>query len=356
MASSTTVTVPQAAERYPILIAAGLLAELPLRLQEWIPSASRVLVVTDTHVAEHYATMVTRLFQETPYSFSIKVLPIGESHKTLASLEMLYNKAIETGLKRNDAIVAIGGGVVGDITGFFASTYLRGVSWIQVPTTLLAQVDSSVGGKVAVNHGNLKNIIGAFYHPKGVLIDTDTLKTISARDFACGMAEVVKYSLIEKSIHVNVGSLREPLPLETMILRCCQLKAAVVEADAEERQGIREILNLGHTFAHAYEALSKGEIPHGEAVSIGLVKAFQLAINLAQISGDSVNEVIAMLESHHLPTGSPIAFSADHMLEAMRHDKKIVDADTFRLVLPFHCLGKVRVQTNISAEQIRSVL
>jgi 3-dehydroquinate synthase len=227
---------------------------------------------------------------------------------------------------------------------------------VQIPTTLLAQVDASVGGKVAVNYEHLKNMIGTFYHPKMVLIDVDTLDSLPPREFNCGMAEVVKYGLIEKSVPGFTGeSVLSSNNLEQTITLCCQLKAAVVAADPEERLGIREILNLGHTFAHAYESLSQGDIPHGEAVAIGCVQAFKTAHALGQISAEDVAQVRLYFEQHHLPINPP-DFSADDIISCMQRDKKVQQSGNLRLVLPWGSIGQVRVQDNVDANLIKTVL
>jgi len=336
---------------YPIHVGRGILAQAG----QLLPKAERIFIVTDKTVGDLYLkTLEKALASVDVESIQIKA---DEAHKTLETMSFLYQAAFSAGLKRTDVVIALGGGIIGDITGFFAATYLRGLPFVQIPTTLLAQVDASVGGKVAVNYEHLKNMIGTFYHPKMVLIDVDTLDSLPPREFNCGMAEVVKYGLIEKSVPGFMGeSVLSSNNLEWTITRCCQLKAAVVAADPEERLGIREILNLGHTFAHAYESLSQGDIPHGEAVAIGCVQVFETAHALGQISAEDVAQVHLYFEQHHLPVTPPSGFSADDIVLCMQRDKKVRQSGNLRLVLPWGTIGQVRVQDNIDVSLIKTVL
>jgi len=353
MAETTTVTLSSQALDYPIHVGRGLLAQAG----QFLSGTERIFVVTDRIVGNLYL----KTLQKALAKFEVNSIQIegGEAHKTLDTLSALYKAAFSFGLKRNDIVIALGGGIIGDITGLLAATYLRGLPFVQIPTTLLAQVDASVGGKVAVNYEHLKNMIGTFYHPKAVLIDVDTLKTLPPRELNCGMAEVIKYGLIEKSVPGVTPDLLFPMlsgELDAVISRCCQLKAAVVSADPEERLGIREILNLGHTFAHAYETLSQGDIPHGEAVAIGCVKAFETANALEQISTEDVAQLRTYFKQYHLPVSPPPGFSADDVLKCMQRDKKVQQSGTLRLVLPFDSIGQVRIQNNIDPNLIRTVL
>lgn len=200
MAERADVTLQASSQAYPIWVGSGLLQKIAEYLKESCPQVGKVLVVTDQHVAPLYLSTLTASLQDNGIQVSQAVIESGEDHKTMETMASLYDAAFQAELKRSDAVIALGGGIVGDITGFLAATYLRGVPFVQVPTTLLAQVDASVGGKVAVNYRDLKNIIGAFYHPKAVIIDTDTLKTLPPKVFSEGMAEVIKYGLIERSV------------------------------------------------------------------------------------------------------------------------------------------------------------
>ncbi len=367
MDTRTTVTITEAAHAYPIIAGERLLSRLGDILLETLPDTRKVFIVTDENVAPIYLNLVRRALEKAGLETYHALLPAGEQAKTLDSITMLYDEALAAVLKRKDLILALGGGIVGDITGFFAATYLRGVPFVQVPTTLLAQVDASVGGKVAVNWKSLKNMIGAFYHPHAVLIDTYTLDSLPKRELAGGMAEVIKYGCIEKSIPQaapgpSIMSMLlqaegpHELAMDTLVIRCCELKAAVVQADPQERFGVREILNLGHTFAHAYETLSQGAINHGEAVSIGMVKAFCLAALQNAIPTESVNTLVGLLERYNLPVESPVPYTKSEILDIMQTDKKMVNPGEYRLVLPYDEMGYVHVLDSVPEANILSVL
>jgi 3-dehydroquinate synthase len=265
---------------------------------------------------------------------------------------------------RQTLVVAVGGGVVGDVAGFLAATYARGLPFVQVPTTLLADVDSSVGGKVGINHPRAKNLIGAFHQPLGVFIDTALLKTLPDREYASGLAEVIKYGVILDAeffsfLETNIEGLktRNPRVLQHAIERSCRLKADVVEQDEFERTGLRAALNYGHTFAHAYEALAGyGELLHGEAVSIGMVQASRLAECRGLIDETSTDRQIALLEAVELPVKlpAPLSWSADEIIERMRLDKKAL-AGRLRFILPTR-IGQVELFDDIAESDVREVI
>jgi 3-dehydroquinate synthase len=265
-------------------------------------------------------------------------IPDGEEYKTLATLEQIYDLLIDWGFDRYCGLLALGGGVIGDLTGFAAATYLRGIPFVQVPTTLLAQVDSSVGGKTGVNHPQGKNLIGAFYQPRHVHIDVGVLATLPDREYAAGLAEIVKYGVIRDAaffawLENERAALlaRSPQALEQAVMISCQIKADVVESD-ENEQGLRAILNYGHTFGHAVETLAGyGVIRHGEAVAIGMVMAARTSVRLGFGSDGDVARIAGLLRSFGLPVEPP-AFSSDDYLAVMRHDKKVRDG-SIRLVL-----------------------
>jgi 3-dehydroquinate synthase len=265
-------------------------------------------------------------------------IPDGEEFKTLATVSTVYDALMAAGFDRGCGLLALGGGVVGDLAGFVAATFLRGIPFVQIPTTLLAQVDSSVGGKTGVNHPLGKNLIGAFYQPRLVLIDVNTLTTLSPRDYHAGFAEVVKYGVIRDQtffidLQNNVEKLcdHDPSKLVTAIMRSCQIKADIVERD-ERENGLRAILNYGHTFAHAIENLSGyGEYRHGEAVAIGMVVAAQISESLGLCSHQDVEEVRQLLLAFDLPVLAP-QYSADKLLEAIGRDKK-VQTGLLRMIL-----------------------
>lgn len=315
---------------YPIHIGHGLLQHRA-SIQAAITS-SQVMIVTNQAIATIYLQPLLDILR----TFDLQkldtcILPEGESFKTMATLETLYTHLLQSGHNRQTQLVALGGGVIGDMTGFAAATYQRGVDFIQLPTTLLAQVDSSVGGKTGVNHPLGKNMIGAFYQPKSVIIDTNTLKTLPKREVRAGLAEVVKYALLGDEpflgwIEAHVQSLLalEEQTIAHAIAHSCRMKADIVAAD-ERESGVRALLNLGHTFGHAVEAFSGyGQWLHGEAVALGLVMACDLSWRLGYITSEHVARVIRLLEQLDLPTKAPENMMAADFIGYMSRDKKVV--------------------------------
>jgi 3-dehydroquinate synthase len=268
---------------------------------------------------------------------------------------------LEEGSDRKSTVVAVGGGVVGDLAGFIAATFARGLDFVQVPTTLLAQVDSSVGGKVGINLPGAKNMVGCFWQPRGVLIDVDVLQSLPEREFSAGMAEVVKYGVIQDAEffgflerHVDAINARDAAVLTQIVERCCRLKADVVEQDERELTGVRAILNYGHTFCHALEAATGYEtLLHGEGVAIGMLCASRLAERLGRIDATLTKRQKDLLESFGLPTALP-EVSHEELIELMYHDKK-VERGKLRFVLPSR-LGHVEVVRDVSSDDIRTAL
>ena len=311
---------------YDIQIGSGLLA----RAETWqgLPSAAAALIVTNTTVAPLYAAALRRALAGRYRSVFEVELPDGEEHKDWQTLNRIFDALLSHGCDRKTVLFALGGGVVGDMTGFAAASYMRGVPFVQVPTTLLAQVDSSVGGKTAINHPLGKNMIGAFYQPVRVLCDLDTLKTLPERELSAGLAEVIKYGPIFDMgfldwIEANIEPLmrREPAALAHAVRRSCEIKADVVGQD-ERESGLRAILNFGHTFGHAIEAgLGYGQWLHGEAVGCGMVMALQLSRRLGLVDEAFVRRVTGLIARAGLPTVGP-DLGADRYLELMRVDKK----------------------------------
>ena len=329
-----TLQVSLAERSYPILIGPGLLSESGL-LAELI-SARQVLIVTNQIVAPLYlATLEQAIAADQQHTL---VLPDGEEQKSLQTISTIIDALIEHGFHRDACLVALGGGVVGDIGGFAASCYQRGIDYVQVPTTLLAQVDSSVGGKTAVNHPKAKNMIGAFHQPTCVLADTDTLKTLPPRQFAAGLAEVIKHSLILDhdffvwlEEHIDDLIAKDAAVLSFVIRRNCELKAAIVAEDERER-GRRALLNFGHTFGHALESLGGyGRWLHGEAVSIGIVLAARTSARLGWLDEDDCGRIEALLARAGLPV-SAADIEVERLLERMSMDKK-ASAEGLNLVL-----------------------
>lgn len=341
--STTTVDVQLGERSYPILIGRGLLSE-PGVLQPWIGGDS-VLVVTNETIAPLYLEPVRAA--AAPARVATCVLPDGERYKNLETLNAVFDEALRERLDRATTVIALGGGVVGDMAGFAAAVYQRGVAFIQVPTTLLAQVDSSVGGKTGVNHALGKNMIGAFHQPRCVLADIATLDTLDDRQLRAGLAEVIKYGLIADAdffgwLERNMPALlaREAAPLAEAIERSCRIKAAVVAADEFER-GRRALLNLGHTFGHAIEtATGYDSWLHGEAIAAGMCMAARMSERLEWIDAAAREHVEAIFRAAGLPVTCP-SIGSERMRSLMAGDKKVV-AGTIRLVL-LDAIGAARV-------------
>jgi 3-dehydroquinate synthase len=324
---------------YPIYIGSGLLGQ-PELLQRHV-HGKRVLVVTNETVAPLYLDKVVEALTRGNPNVSVEsvILPDGEKYKDMDTLMKVFDKAIESRLDRRCTFVALGGGVIGDMCGFAAASFLRGVNFIQIPTTVMAQVDSSVGGKTGINHHLGKNLIGAFFQPQCVLIDTDTLNTLPDRELASGFAEVIKYGLIRDSAFFewqekNMPALmaRDPSALAYAIKRSCENKAEVVSLD-EKESGLRATLNLGHTFGHAIETgLGYGEWFHGEAVAAGTVMAVDMSYRLGWIDESIVNRVHSILKQANLPTTPPPTMTVEMFKSVMAVDKKVADG-LLRLIL-----------------------
>ena len=335
------VKLPEQKEKsYPIYIGQGLLDDVYDLIHKHT-SAKRFLVVTNDTVYSIYGEKLKNEISE------FIILPDGEIYKNMDMLSRILDKAMEIKLERKDAIIALGGGVIGDMAGFAASIYQRGIDFIQVPTTLLAQVDSSVGGKVAVNHSLGKNMIGCFYQPKVVIADTNTLNTLDDRQFKTGLAEVLKYAFIEKSCNDNEDYNlfeflseykneiyeKHPDTLKNLIEVCCRLKSCVVNQDEKEK-GLRAILNFGHTYAHAIENLTNyGKYTHGEAVSVGMKLIFDLAYSLKLVNEEYYQNSLDLINDYGLLTHISDDFDIEEFYSAMSSDKK-VDDKKINFVLP----------------------
>ncbi|OUD12470.1 3-dehydroquinate synthase [Thioflexithrix psekupsensis] len=330
-----TLTVELGQRSYPIAIAPHLLQQ-----RAWVTPyvrAQQVCIVTNDTVAPLYLAQTRALFAQ--FNCSEVILPDGEAYKTLETLNLIFDHLLQQRCDRQVTLVALGGGVIGDTTGFAAACYQRGVPFIQIPTTLLSQVDSSVGGKTGVNHALGKNMIGAFYQPQCVLIDINTLNTLPDQELSAGFAEVVKYGLINDLAffewleqHAEALIKRDPDRLIEAIAHCCQNKADIVAAD-EQESGLRALLNLGHTFGHAIETgVGYGVCLHGEAVAIGMVLAAKLSARHGWLSADDVQRIIRLLKRFHLPVTLPKTLTAQQIYELMQVDKK-VKAGQLRLVL-----------------------
>ncbi|MEQ5800887.1 3-dehydroquinate synthase [Halomonas sp. H10-9-1] len=353
-----TLEVALGSRSYPIHIGPGLLGE-PGVLAPWL-AGRQVMIVTNEAVAPLY---LERCRKALPDDVELRelVLPDGEATKNLAHVSRIWDALLEAGFNRRCTLVALGGGVIGDMVGFAAACYQRGVAFIQVPTTLLAQVDSSVGGKTGVNHPLGKNMIGAFWQPRAVLIDTDTLATLPPRELSAGLAEVIKYGLIRDAeflawLEQALPALRDLAPeaLARAIQRSCALKAEIVAED-ETEQGVRALLNLGHTFGHAIEAhQGYGNWLHGEAVGTGMLMAAELSARLGWLTTDDVERVRAILRAAGLPLEAPAEMGVDDFLSRMRLDKKNVDS-RLRLVL-LHALGDACVDDATPPKTLQALL
>lgn len=330
------------------------------RLARTCNRGASALVVTDVNVAGH-AEAVREALDAAGYKTGLAVRPAGEAQKSLEVAAALYDALIDLPADRKTLVAAVGGGVVGDLSGFVAATYARGLDLFMVPTTLLAMVDSSVGGKVAVNHPRAKNLIGCFHQPRGVWIDTALLATLPEREYRSGLAEVVKYGVILDAqffdyLEQNSAMIlaRDTAAVERMITRCCQLKAEVVEKDEREETGLRAVLNYGHTFAHAFEtAAGYGGWLHGEAVAAGMVCASRLAERRGLIPAALTQRQIGLLEAFSLPV-RPLHWPVDALLATMRSDKKAL-AGKMRFILPRR-LGETALFDDVPEADVRLTL
>lgn len=351
------ITVELGNNSYPIYIGQGLIND-PSLWQSHVAGNSFMLV-SNTKIAPLYSSAI--LSNADNYKHDICRIEDGEQYKTLDTFENIISALVAARFDRNTTLVALGGGVVGDICGFAAAAFQRGINFIQVPTTLLAMVDSSVGGKTAVNHALGKNMIGAFHQPQCVIIDIDTLATLEEREFKAGLAEVIKYGLIVDAeffswLEKNIDALlaRDPEALIYAIQRSCEIKAQVVSQD-EKEQGIRAILNLGHTFGHAIEAgLGYGEWLHGEAISTGMLLASALSRNLGWIDDDTFKRTKSLLVAAGLPVHIPKRMSTEKFLAGMAVDKKVKDG-VLRLIL-LKELGNAVIADSIESDDIVAVL
>ena len=353
------ITVTLGERSYPITIAAGLFNDpasfWPLKAGE------RAMLVTNQTLAPLYLTPLRQLLESAGVKVDQAILPDGEQYKTLEVMDRVFTALLEKPHGRDTTLIALGGGVIGDLTGFAAASYQRGVRFIQVPTTLLSQVDSSVGGKTAVNHPLGKNMIGAFYQPASVVIDIDCLSTLPPRELASGLAEVIKYGIILDGefftwLENNLDALLalDAKAMTWCIRRCCELKAEVVAAD-EHEHGQRALLNLGHTYGHAIEAhMGYGNWLHGEAVAAGMVMAARTAERLGTFSAQETSRIIALLQRAGLPVTGPESMPAEAYLPHMLRDKKVL-AGELRLVLPL-TIGKAEVRSGVAHDTVLAAI
>jgi len=353
-----TLTVDLGDRSYPIHIGAGLLDRADLIVPHL--AQKRVAVVTNTTIAPLYLERLTSTLVAAGVAATPVVLPDGEAYKNWEALNLIFDALLTQRAERKTTLIALGGGVIGDMTGFAAACYQRGMPFIQIPTTLLSQVDSSVGGKTGINHPLGKNMIGAFYQPQLVLADTDTLKTLPARELSAGLAEVIKYGLIWDAdflawLEANMAKLRalDAEAIAHAVYRSCEIKAQVVGQD-EREGGIRAILNLGHTFGHAIEAgMGYGNWLHGEAVAAGMVLAAQTSQRMGWLSDADVERTRALIRAAGLPDVAPDLGVAT-WLDYMGHDKK-VEGGRLRFVL-LKRLGEAVITGDVPADVLNDVL
>jgi 3-dehydroquinate synthase len=346
---------------YDVVIAADRLSHIGSSLGE-LGLGKKILLVSTPEIFDYYGDIVADSLQKANFEVVVHLIPAGEAYKTLQSIEGIYDTALSSYLERSSGAIALGGGVIGDMTGFAAATWLRGINFIQVPTSLLAMVDASIGGKTGVNHPKGKNLIGAFYQPKLVFIDPSVLKTLPEREFRAGMAEVIKYGVIwdaelftdlEKAERLDkLEYLSEEL-LESIIIRSAQAKVDVVSQD-EKESGLRAILNYGHTLGHAVESLTGYQtVNHGEAVAIGMVLAGQIAVELSMWTSTEAARQQALIEKAGLPTKIPSGLDIKDILATVQSDKKVKDSKV-RFILP-EAIGKACISDRVTSELIEKV-
>ncbi|MEZ6134726.1 MAG: 3-dehydroquinate synthase [Pirellulaceae bacterium] len=350
-----TVHVELLERAYPIHIGSGLTANVPQWLREEFPRARHAVLIADENV-QYVTDTVQKGLVDSDMRCTLAPVPSGEASKSVQMAEQLWQRMLAEHTDRGSLVIAIGGGVVGDLAGFMAATFARGLPLVQIPTTLLSQVDSSVGGKTGINLPGAKNIVGAFWQPSLVAIDTATLNTLPRREFVSGLAEVVKYGMILlpdlfEYLEQNVDAIvnKQPAAIAHIVAESCKAKAAVVRDDERETTGRRAILNYGHTFAHAYESVSGyGTLLHGEAVAIGMHQAALLAERLGRIDRALVERQERLLHAFELPTSFGDA-DPDALWAVMQHDKK-VEHGTLRFVLPSR-LGHVELVSAVTRQQ-----
>jgi 3-dehydroquinate synthase len=353
----TILRVDLAERSYPIYIDNGLLIDNSPLIQHI--SGERVCIVSNDIVFPLHGAKLKSILSA--FSVDQIVLPDGEAEKSLANFDKIMSHLLANEHGRDSTLIALGGGVIGDITGFAAACYQRGINFIQIPTTILSQVDSSVGGKTAVNHPLGKNMIGAFYQPKAVIIDIDTLNTLPVREFNAGMAEVIKYGILGDNAFFNwleqnieLIKANDKQTLSTMIEKCCQCKAAIVSAD-ETETGVRALLNLGHTFGHAIEAdQGYGVWLHGEAVATGMVLAAKLAVAMNLLEVSDLRRMEQLISAFDLPLIAPDNMGYAEFIVHMRRDKKNL-AGQLRFIIPIS-IGCAEIRDDVTEDLLKQIL
>ncbi len=354
------LTVDLAQRSYPIYIGSGVLSLLGEYFHR-IFGSRRAVIVTDGNVGPIYAQQVLSSLKSAQLEAHLVSVPPGETSKRLSVTEMLYDKMFDFSVERSDVILALGGGVVGDLAGFIAATFKRGINYIQVPTTLLAMVDSGVGGKAGINLPRGKNMIGAFYQPKFVFTDIETLKTLPRRELGCGLAETVKHAVIRdgnffEMLEANnrpIIELQSDLLVE-IVVRNCRIKAEVVSLD-EREANLRGILNYGHTIAHAIETvLAERDFHHGEAVALGMIAAARLAVQRSLLKAEQAQRIFNLLKAFDLPTQITGDLPVDQLYQSMQHDKKVREGK-INFVLPTS-LGSCTFVNDLTETEIKNTI
>jgi len=343
---------------YPIEIVHGCLNTCTEKITTLCP-AKKYALLTDSVVARLYASPLLARFDQTGLTAHLFTIPAGEARKNLATIGQLAERLALAGFDRHDALITLGGGVIGDIGGFLASIYMRGIPFVQVPTTLLAQVDSSLGGKTGVDIDAGKNLIGAFYQPKAVLIDPITLQTLPQEEIQSGLAEVLKYGLIRDSVFFDfLATKREGIfrldaaTLTETIAACCRIKAEVVMAD-EREDDLRRILNFGHTIGHAVEAASHYNLSHGFSVSIGMMAAARLSVRRGLLTPAARDKIYAVLTAYGLPVEIPAELDRERIYFFLKNDKKAINGRLVFVLL--HEIGKAELCDDVSEEEIAAL-
>ena len=343
---------------YDINIGPGILKQSGCQLKE-SGFADRLVIITNPVVNNLYGDTIRRSLTAEGFMITTLIIPDGEDQKSLKTAGRLYHELSECYAERITPILALGGGVIGDLAGFVAATYLRGVPLIQVPTTLLAQVDSSIGGKVALDHDRLKNKIGAFYQPRLVISDIDTIKTLGNKQFSNGLAEVIKYGVIQDEgfftyLENNLDRIKllDTETLEEVVLRSASIKAEIVEKD-EKDLGLRAILNFGHTVGHAIESVSDFKVSHGEAVAIGMLAAAKVSCRMSILTQNELTRLESLIKRAGLPTRMPDP-GIEKLVSAMKQDKKLLKGK-LRFVLP-ESMGKVFISDGVNLSLVKQAL
>jgi len=348
-------------DSYEIIIDKAILNKSGQIIDSSLNIGDKILIISDQNVYPLYGEKLENSLQAENYQVLSYILEPGEKSKNNNELNKIYDLLLESRFDRNSTIIALGGGVVGDLAGMAAATFMRGINFIQIPTSLLAQVDSSVGGKVAINHPKAKNIIGAFYQPEIVIIDIELLKTLKPRDYNTGLAEVIKYGFgfnqdLFTYIENNITEIKEISPevLSKLVYICCQIKSDIVNQDEREK-GIRAKLNLGHTIGHAVEALTGYQkYTHGEAVALGMVYESYLASRLNYISSEEINRLKNLLTKFELPIIMPESIKYDNLINKMKTDKKVKNNQIF-LALP-NSIGDTIITSDWNKELLKNII